>query len=1103
MHRKLAFVLAVLAMVIGSASEVRAAVPPAAASGVTRALRPAVMLGRGRIGATWVAASQHRMAQHRGLRMEAHQRSLPGRVTPATVSGTMIQPAQPGRPDVPTSPFTAYVTNPGSGTVTPITTATNTADTPITVGNSPQAIAITPDGTTAYVGDVGSGTVTPITTATNTAGTPITTGSEPYAVAITPDGTTAYVANFGSGTVTPITTATNTAGTPIKVGTDPIAIAITPDGTTAYVINNESGTVTPITTATNTAGTPITVGSDPIAIAITPDGKTAYITNYFSGTVTPITTATNTAGTPITVGSSPGAITITRDGATAYVSAGNYISGTVTPITTATNTAGTPITVGNSPGVIAISPDGKTAYVVNEGSGTVTPIRTATNTADSPITVGSNPHGIAITPDGTTAYVANFGSGTVTPITTATNTAGTPIPVGSDPDWIAIAPIPPLAAPSGLAAAVAGPASGPPSGVVLTWTDNATAPAATLARVERASNPGFSTDVTSYTTGAADITYTDTAVIEGATYYYRVRAENDSTTSAWSNPVSITFTTVPAAPGGLTATVTGPLSGPPAGVTLNWTNPADGAPVTQLMVRRATDPGFTTGLTTFTLGATATTYTDTAVVQGVTYYYQVQAQNEVSNSAWSNTASIVFTTVPAAPSGLTATVIGPVSGPPTAVTLTWTDTTGGAPDTQLVVRRATDPGFTTGLTTFTLGATATTYTDTAVVQGTTYYYQVQAQNEVSNSAWSAPVSVTFPTVPAAPSGLTATVIGPVSGPPAGVSLTWTDPAAGVPATQMVVQRATDPGFTTGLTTFTLGATATTYTDTEVAQGTTYYYQVQAENEVSNSSWSNTASITFTTVPAAPSGLTATVTGPLSGPPTGVALTWTDPAAGVPATQMVVQRATDPGFTTGLTTFTLGATATTYTDTEVAQGTTYYYQVQAQNEVSNSAWSAPVSVTFPTVPAAPSGLTATVIGPVSGPPAGVTLTWTDPRRRGAGHADGGAAGNQPRVHHRGDRLHRRRADRHHVHRHRGGARYDLLLPGASRKRGHQLRLVKHRLHHVHDGPGRTVRADRHGHRPGLRPACRGVAELDGHQRRGAGHADGGAAGDRPRVYHRAG
>ncbi len=41
---------------------------------------------------------------------------------------------------------TAYVVNGGSGTVTPIATATNTAGPPIPVGSDPGVIAISPDG---------------------------------------------------------------------------------------------------------------------------------------------------------------------------------------------------------------------------------------------------------------------------------------------------------------------------------------------------------------------------------------------------------------------------------------------------------------------------------------------------------------------------------------------------------------------------------------------------------------------------------------------------------------------------------------------------------------------------------------------------------------------------------------------------------------------------------------------------------------------------------------------------------------------------------------------------------------------------------------------
>jgi DNA-binding beta-propeller fold protein YncE len=74
-------------------------------------------------------------------------------------------------------------------TVTPISTATDTAGKPIKVGPFPSLIAITSNGKTAYVtgpGDVGGGdTVTPITTATNTPGKPIRVGRAPDAIVIT------------------------------------------------------------------------------------------------------------------------------------------------------------------------------------------------------------------------------------------------------------------------------------------------------------------------------------------------------------------------------------------------------------------------------------------------------------------------------------------------------------------------------------------------------------------------------------------------------------------------------------------------------------------------------------------------------------------------------------------------------------------------------------------------------------------------------------------------------------------------------------------------------------------------------------------------------
>jgi YVTN family beta-propeller protein len=290
---------------------------------------------------------------------------------------------------------TAYVANDGASTVTPINTATNTPGTPITVGENPSGIAITPDGRTAYVGSYGSPDVTPIDIATNAVEPGITIGDLPEVIAITPDGSTAYVGSTGVNRVTPIDIATNTPEESIMVGENPSGIAISPDGKTAYVTDGEG--VTPIDTATNTAESPITVVEGPEGIAITPDGATAYVTNELGSTVTPIDLETNTPGTPITVGSHPNAIAITPDGKTAYVT--NDGGTSVTPINIATNTPGTPINVGSHPYAVAITPDGKTAYVTNENGASVTPINVATNMPGTPINVGDDPEGIAITPD--------------------------------------------------------------------------------------------------------------------------------------------------------------------------------------------------------------------------------------------------------------------------------------------------------------------------------------------------------------------------------------------------------------------------------------------------------------------------------------------------------------------------------------------------------------------------------------------------------------------------------------------------------------------------------------------------------------------------------
>jgi YVTN family beta-propeller protein len=201
-----------------------------------------------------------------------------------------------------------YVTNAGSGNVSVIDMATNAVITTVTVGLTPEQVAVTPNGAFAYVAKSdGSdpGSVSVIATASNTvAGSPIPVDVAPVGVAITPNGAFVYVANSGSNTVSVIATASNTVVATVPVGSGPAGVAITPDGAFVYVSNFASnpGSVSVIATATNTVTATISVEERPDFLAVSLNGAFVFVPNQNSNTVSVIATATNTVTATIPVG---------------------------------------------------------------------------------------------------------------------------------------------------------------------------------------------------------------------------------------------------------------------------------------------------------------------------------------------------------------------------------------------------------------------------------------------------------------------------------------------------------------------------------------------------------------------------------------------------------------------------------------------------------------------------------------------------------------------------------------------------------------------------------------------------------------------------------
>jgi hypothetical protein len=151
-----------------------------------------------------------------------------------------------------------------------------------------------------------------------------------------------------------------------------------------------------------------------------------------------------------------------------------------------------------------------------------------------------------------------------------------------------------------------------------------------------------------------------------------------------------------------------------------------------------------------------------------------------------------------------------------------------------------------------------------------------------------------------------------------VDLTWNYVAS---ATGYNIKRSLTPNGP--YTTIVSNLAATSFSDNDVINGTTYYYVVTAVNPIGESVNSNEAEATPTVdVPDAPTNLTATGDNELQA----INLNW---SSVIGATYYDVKRSTAAGGP--YSTVASNLTGTAYIDSDVVPGTPYYYIVTAINE----------------------------------------------------------------------------------------------------------------------------------------------------------------------------
>ncbi len=557
----------------------------------------------------------------------------------------------------------------------------------------------------------------------------------------------------------------------------------------------------------------------------------------------------------------------------------------------------------------------------------------------------TNPANGGQTASGTTSPITVSGltdGDTYTFSVTATNSSGTSqASSASSP----VEPIGPPNAPTGLTATSGANAQSVVSFYPPAVDNGATVTSLTVTATDT-TTPAHGGETCTYAipTPVPEVPYscTVTGLTNGDSYTFTATATNTAGASpASAASTAIVPATVPGAPTGVTA-----ASNTAGGVVVSWTAPTSngGAAITSYTAKPSS------GSSTCTATAPATTCTITGTTIGTSYTYTVTATNAIGTSAASTaSASVKTTSLPAAPTAVSGT------GQAGQVTVSFTGDT-----TTATEGGSTITGYTATATDVTTpangGQTATATASPIVVTGLTngdeYTFTVHATTAVGNSPESAASAQVVPgSVPTPPLGATATNVSPGGN----AQVSWTPPSSpGGTIVQYTVTSSTGSKTCVYTGTFGVGETDTC-TVTGLTIGTSYTYTVTATNLSGTSSASAPSNaVVSTTVPSAPTSPSAT-TGNQSATVsfTGDTTTATEGGTAITGYTVTATDVTNPA--------NGGQTATGSTSpitvTGLTDGDSYTFTVTATNANGPGAASVATAAVNPGRPSAPSAVVA--------------------------------------------------------------------------------------------------------------------------------------------------
>ena len=417
--------------------------------------------------------------------------------------------------------------------------------------------------------------------------------------------------------------------------------------------------------------------------------------------------------------------------------------------------------------------------------------------------------------------------------------------------------------------------------------------------------------------------YNDTAVMNGENYYYYITAINTVGESDPSNEISDIPLGLPTLPRNLIG------EGGDRYVQLSWEDPNHdgGLPISEYRIFRGTEYG---GETYFdSASPDNTSYNDTGLTNGITYYHIVTAVNSIGESPPSigvATMPLRDVSVPSPPRNLEANTGNGF------VELSWEapEDDGGAVIMGYKIYKGNAPGNETYFDSE-IGFTIS-HNDTTVTNGEIYYYYVTALNPLGESEPSDTIIENPQGPPEAPGLLQAETGNGY------VNLTWEETGndGGLELISYEIYRGNSSDDLVNLT--SVDPANLMYNDTSVTNGVIYYYAVTAVNTVWVGESSPIIKAVPQSVPTYPRNLSATLGKGY------VDISWELPVdnGGHPIMEYNIYRGSSPG--TEVRIAKVNSILTIYRDPTIFKGT-YFYYVTASNLVGESPNSNEVNLTL--------------------------------------------------------------------------------------------------------------------------------------------------------------